>query len=263
MSVIRVGAVGYLNTGPLVRGLDRHPERFALRFEVPSRCAALLHENAVDVGLIPSIEYLARPDYRVVSDIGIISSGPVDSVALFTTRPVGAIKSIALDSSSRTSVALLRVLCAHWFGIEPSFTTMAPDLPAMLQRCDAALLIGDVALFIDPEQAGVDKIDLGGEWTSMTGFPFVWAFWAGRPGAVDDAAAALLRAARDEGVRESDAVARDYCAPDERKVSIATRYLRENIKYRLGDRESAGLEKFYALASDLRLAPLPRSVEFY
>src|SRR4029450_7515510 len=180
---IRLGAVSYLNTGPLVDGLELQPERFEIRFDVPSRCATLLHEHQVDLGLIPSIEYLHGADYRIVPGVAIASSGPVASVALYSPLEIADIKTIALDISSRTRVALLKVLCARWFEIHPAFVPMAPDLSEMLKACDAALVIGDNALFTEHEALGLNKIDLGEEWAGMTGLPFVYAFWAGRPGA--------------------------------------------------------------------------------
>ena len=133
---IRLGAVEYLNARPLVYGLDRHPS-FALRYDVPSRCADLLHANAIDVGLIPSIEYPGH-EYRIVPGVSIASDGPVASVAVFSTRPTDQIRSIAIDTSSRTSVALLRILCARWFEIQPRFVEMSPNLGRMLGECDAA-----------------------------------------------------------------------------------------------------------------------------
>ena len=141
--------------------------------------------------MIPSIEYLRGEPYRIVPGAGIVSEGPVASVALFTTVPVGAIRTIAADTSSRTSNALLHVLCAERFGIDPEFRPMRPDPAVMLRQCDAALLIGDPALFLDHEALGATKIDLGQEWTGMTGLPFVWAFWAGRRDAIDGAGIAL------------------------------------------------------------------------
>lgn len=263
MTALRVGAVGYLNTRPLVHGLDRQPDRFALRFDVPSKCAALLHEKSIDLGLIPSIEYLHRPDYRIVPDISISSRGAVASVALFSTRPITAIRSIGVDSSSRTSVALLRVLCAQWFDIEPKFVTLPPDLPSMIKRCDAALLIGDPALFADHEPAGLDKIDLGEEWTAMTGLPFVWAFWTGRPGAVSTPDIAALQAARDAGLSSFAAIAAEYCKDDEDRARRAAAYLRDNVMYGLAGDERAGLRKFYDLAADLRLVANAGKLQFY
>ena len=153
---------------------------------------------SVDLGLIPSIEYVGH-DYRIVPGISIASDGPVASVAIFSKVPTRKIRSIALDTSSRASQALLRVLCARWFEIDPQFVNLPPDLPEMLSRCDAALVIGDNALFADHESLGVEKIDLGEEWMGMTGLPFVYAFWAGRPGAIGPEDIAALHAARERG----------------------------------------------------------------
>ena len=161
--------------------------------------------------------------------MGIISNGPVASVALFTKTPIAAVRTIAADTSSRTSNALLRILCAERFGIEPEFLPMAPDPDRMLAECDAALIIGDPALYLDPRTAGVEKIDLGEEWTSLTGFPFVWAFWAGRPDAMSSEAVTALVTARDGGVLASAAIAAAYCGPE--RAALGQAYLRENIEY--------------------------------
>src|SRR3954453_5451435 len=115
---LRLGAVSYLNTKPLVYGLDAHPDQFDVRFDVPAKCAELLHENKVDLGLIPAIEYL-RGDYAIVPNIAIASDGDVATVAVFTRQPMDRVKTLALDLSSRTSVALTRVLCANRWGIAP------------------------------------------------------------------------------------------------------------------------------------------------
>lgn len=263
MTPVRVGAVGYLNARPLVEGLDRQPERFVIRFDAPAQCAALLHDGAIDVGLIPSIEYLARPDYCIVPDVAIASRGPVASVALFTSRPVTAIRSVALDSSSRTSATLLRILCARWFEIEPKFVTLPPDLTGMLKRCDAALLIGDAALYAEHEPAGVDKIDLGDEWTAMTGLPFVWAFWAGRPGALTAEDVTALKRARDDGIAAIDRIARRYFPDDPEKARTGAAYLRENIRFSLDAEALRGLRRFFEAASELRLVAPGGAVRFY
>jgi chorismate dehydratase len=263
MSILRLGAVSYLNTGPLVYGLDRHPERFAIRFDVPSRCAALLHDQQVDLGLIPSIEYLQGPDYRIVPGVAIVSDGPVASVALFSSKPVREIASIALDVSSRTSVALLKILCARWFEISPAFQPMAPDMTAMLEQCDAALVIGDNALFADEKALGVDKVDLAEEWVGMTGLPFVFAFWAGRPGGVTPDDVSALNDARDRGLAEPTRVAEAYFPGDPSKVRRGAEYLRENVKYAFGEREQSGLRMFYTLAAALGIVPSLREPVFY
>lgn len=262
MTPIRLGAVEYLNARPLVRGLDRSA-RFSVRYDVPAKCASLLHEGAIDLGLIPSIEYLHRPDYLAVPGVAVVSTGKVASVALFTKRPTSAIRSIAVDNTSRTSVALLRILCAKRFHINPSFLTLPPDLDAMTGRCDAALLIGDVALLADHERAGVEKIDLGEEWTAMTGLPFVYAFWAGPAGIVGADDVEALQAARDEGMANLDRVATDYFRDEPEKVEIARRYLRDNVRYVLGNEEVAGLRRYYEAAADLGLVRADPAVRFY
>src|SRR5262245_28386240 len=166
MHPIRLGAVDYLNARPLVYGLELASDLFALRFDVPSKCASLLHEGAIDIGMIPSIEYLRGSSaYVIVDGMGIISDGPVASVALFSIKPLDQIQSIALDTSSRTSSGLLRVLCREEFGIDPEFAPMPPDIAAMMTFCDAALLIGDPALYLDAAAHGLTKIDLGERWT--------------------------------------------------------------------------------------------------
>ena len=252
---VRLGAVAFLNARPLVYGLDRSP-RFSLREDVPSACARLLHTAEIDLGLIPSIEYLQGADYRVVPDLAIASRGAVASVALYTTRPMRDVRSIAMDTSSRTSVALVRVLCERVFRIQPAISSHPPDLRAMLATADAALIIGDNALFWEPAAFGAtEKIDLGDAWTNLTGLPFVWAFWAGRPGAIDAEGVGELQAARDAGVTRSESLAAAYFRDRPEQQAIGARYLRDNIKYHLGADERAGLEQFYRYAAEAGIAP--------
>jgi chorismate dehydratase len=259
---LRLGAVGYLNTKPLVYGLERQPERFDVRFDVPSKCAALLHAADVDLGLIPSIEY-QRGDYRIVPGIAIASRGPVASVAMFTRTPLAKIRRIALDTSSRTSAGLLRVLCDERFGVQAEFVSHGPDLAGMLEVADAGLLIGDPALFTEHDALRLDKYDLGAEWTAMTGLPFVWAFWAGRPGvaAPDDCCA--LTSARDAGMRSVSQIARAYGAGDAHREAVAARYLTEFIKFDLGPDHVAALARYYASASRLGIVDSQRPPLFY
>ena len=261
MTAIRLGAVDYLNARPLVHGLDRRTDLFSLRFDPPSRCAVLLHDNDIDVGMIPAIEYCRGPEYRIVPRMGIVSAGVVASVALFTRKPLSQVRTIAADTSSRTSNALLRILCAERFAIAPEFRPMPPDAGAMLAACDAALIIGDPALFLDPAVTGVEKIDLGEQWTGMTGLPFVWAFWAGRPGILPAGAIAALEQARDAGVADTDAIAAAYCGPGRARLGQA--YLRDNIQYVMGDREIAAVRKYYELAARHGLIDTSREPLFY
>ncbi|MEW6319968.1 MAG: menaquinone biosynthesis protein [Acidobacteriota bacterium] len=262
MTPTRLGAVSYLNARPLVYGLDRRPDLFSLRFDVPSQCAALLHEGRVDVGLIPAVEYL-RGEYRIAPGVAVASDGPVLSVAVYTTVPIERVETLALDMSSRTSVALTRVLCARRWGIAPRLTPADPDLRAMLARADAALLIGDPALYVDPAAHDATKIDLGAEWRALTGLPFVYAMWAGRDGALDPCRTAALVAARDAGVGHLAEIAAEATANRPERRAMAEAYLRDNLRYELGDSELAGLGRFHELVVELGLAPGPRPLRFY
>jgi chorismate dehydratase len=259
---LRLGAVSYLNTKPLVYGLEGHPEEFDVRFDVPAKFAELLHEGRVDLGLIPAIEYL-RGDYAIVPDISIASDGEVATVAVFTRKPIGEVKTLALDLSSRTSVALTRVLCAKQWQIAPKFTPAEPDLEAMLRRADAALVIGDPAFDIDPRKHGVTKIDLGAEWKALTGLPFVYAMWVGRRGAASPRQVRALQQARDRGLANLPAIARHESDGDPLYEQKALVYLRDNLNYTLGEAEQAGLRRFHELATEVGVTPQLRPLEFF
>jgi chorismate dehydratase len=266
---VRLGAVGYLNARPLVYGLDQNP-RFDVRYDVPSECARLLHAHDIDLGLIPSIEYLRGGPYWIVPDLAIASRGAVASVALYMTKPIADVESIAMDTSSRTSVALVRVLCARLFAIEPRIESRGPDLCDMLERCDAALIIGDNALFLERDRATVrgrdvtiERIDLGDAWQRLTGLPFVYAFWAGRPDALTPDDVAALQRARNQGIRHSEELARQYLAGLPERHARGAQYLRENIKYYFGPEERAGVETFYRYAVEAGVVPHNDELRFF
>jgi chorismate dehydratase len=283
--MIRLGAVGYLNARPLVYGLERVP-RFDIRYDIPAECARLLHTHETDIGLIPSIEYLRGPQpYAIVPGAGVTSNGPVASVAIYTRRNPRDIRTIAMDSSSRTSVALATVLLRREFGVAAEPLSMAPDLEAMLAHADAALIIGDVALFLDDltvrlkpdttgevpprlnpdtvERAPIAKLDLGELWTRSTGLPFVYAVWTGWPNAATQDDVAALQRARDEGIAHTDQVAHAYYPGDPERQAVAARYLRDNIRYRVGDDELEGLRTFYRYAAELNLVAFDGRLRFF
>jgi len=262
MTRLRLGAVEYLNARPLVYGLDPAASRFDVRFDIPARCAALLHEGAVDFGIVPSIEYLRGDDYVGVPGVAIGSDGAIASVAVFSHVPIERVRSVAFDESSRTSVALFRILCARHFGIAPEVRVMAPDPARMLAACDGALLIGDVALLFDHDAAGVHKTDLGLAWQAFTGLPFVYAFWFGRPGLLTADDVTRLGDACRDGVAHADEVAARHFPGDAARAAIGARYLRDNVDFGFGERELAGLTRFYREAADLGLVPAFREPQF-
>ncbi|MEK6629294.1 MAG: MqnA/MqnD/SBP family protein, partial [Acidobacteriota bacterium] len=164
---------------------------------------------------------------------------------------------------SRTSVALLEVLCASYFGIHPEMRPMLPEPERMLRECDAALVIGDLALMFDHAAAGVQKIDLGEAWTAYTSLPFVYAFWVGRAGAITGPDIDLLVRAGQDGVVQADVIARSYFAATPRWIGAGASYLRDHVKFGFGERQRAGLTRFYHEAADLGLVPAFAEPRFY
>jgi chorismate dehydratase len=254
---LRLGVVGYLNAVPTVHGLGKDA-RFEIVRDVPSRIAARLHAGEIDLGLIPSIEY-AEGDYAIVPGIAIASRGPVRSVSLLHRGRLEDVRRVAVDTSSRTSAALVRVLLRERLGRDPEYVGMAPDISAMLDAADAALVIGDPALYYDGPAA---RMDLGEEWTTRTGRPFVYAFWAGRPGVIGKGDVAALRAATAAGRAAVRDIASTYNGHPDR-AALNEAYLRRHIVYDLGEAELAGLREFYARAHALGLIARVPELRFH
>jgi chorismate dehydratase len=258
VSPVRLGVVSYLNSEPLVFGLEGEP-RFSVLRDVPSKVADLLHAARVDLGLIPSVEY-AFGDYAIVPGISLASRGPVRSVSLFHRGPLAGIRRVALDASSRTSVALTKVLLREALGRDPEYVARPPSLPTMLADADAALLIGDPALYVESEWS---RLDLGEEWTRRTGLPFVYAFWAGPAGVLTPADVERLQAARDAGRRAVAAIASSYNGHAPERAALNESYLRSNMVYDLGEGELAGLREFFRRAHALGLLPRVPELRFH
>ena len=258
----RLGAVPYLNTRPLVFALERDPAPFALSYSVPSRCARELAAGTIDVGVIPAIEYARSPHpYWIVPDIAIGSQGSVLTVRLFCRRPLSRIERIALDTSSRTSVALLSILLRERFALTPQLIEAPPDLEAMLECADAALLIGDqVFPHLDRD---VESLDLGREWTAMTDLPFVFAFWAGRQQALTPAQVQQLQRAKDQGVCQVPSIAAAYSRECGGSPEFYERYLTHHIRFDLDEATQAGLQLFYQLAHRHGLIDAVPPLRFY
>lgn len=256
MRPLRLGVVSYLNAVPLAHGLDGDPAFEVVR-DVPSRVARMLHAGEIDLGTIPSIEY-AMGDYAIVPHVAIGSRGAVRSVCLYHRRPLEAARRVALDGSSRTSAALARVLLAERLGRAVEYVERPPELERMLDDADAALLIGDPALY---ETSAVARVDLGAEWLSRTGLPFVFAFWAGRPGAASPARVARLQAALRANLERIGEIARGYDGAAH--AALNESYLRENVTFGLGDEEQAGLREFYRRSYRLGLIPRDPELRFF
>jgi chorismate dehydratase len=245
----RVCAVSYLNTVPLVWGMlhgsDASDGRdvFDLRFALPSACADQLESGEADIGIVPVIE-MARQKLGYFRGSGIACHGPVRSILLVSKVPFEKIRTLATDAGSRTSVMLSRVILAEKFGAEPSLVSRPADLAAMLGECDAALLIGDPALRIDPVTLPFQTLDLGAEWTSLTGFPMVFAVWAGREGVLQDSYAKAFTGSLRYGREHIGAIAKLEAGPRGISEDLAREYLTRHIVFELGDRDYAGLDLF-------------------
>jgi len=255
---LRVGAVSYLNTRPLVHGLRELAPDIDLVFDLPSRLADRLAVSDLDVALIPSIEYFQDPEYRIVSDACIACRGPVLSVKLLSRVPPDQIRTLALDEGSRTSASLLRILLRERFKLSPRLERLPLGAGVADTQADAILLIGDRAIHT-PLGKFVAEWDLGDEWTRWLRLPFVFAMWVARPDVDTDSLAVALSAARDAGLRDLEAIARD-AAPD---VDLSTEaclgYFRDNLYFFLGPEERKGLEFFRERAIAMGLAPPKRS----
>ncbi len=251
---LRIGAVNYLNTKPLIHGLAELAPWAKLVLDVPSRLADGLAAGQFDVALIPSIEFFQNPAYAIVSDACIACRGPVMSVKLFSRVPVERIGTLALDEGSRTSAALVRILLKERFELEPRLEPLPVGAGVHDTRADAILLIGDRAM----RSAGgpfAEVWDLGDEWCRWTMLPFVFAMWVAHPGVELDQLDAALSAARDSGLAHLEQIARAEAAPLGLSRPECVSYLRDNLYFRLGPRELCGLDLFYRLACKLDMAP--------
>jgi chorismate dehydratase len=285
---LRISAISFLNTAPLMwdfdhgmppqHGIDnRQPEtgldpvlrnHFSVTYTVPSLCADALRQGAADIGIIPAITYATIPGLVVLPDACIAAKQSVRSILLVSRKRIEDVRTIAADTSSRTSVALTQVLCHKLWGGMRDLRPMAPDVSSMLAACDAALLIGDSALHIDP--AEFRSYDLAAEWRTLTGLPFVFAVWALRLAALPEASrepepSAVLSRSRDHGIRPENiaTIARLWSPYLRLPEALISGYLTRNIDYSLDRENRAGLELFYQCAADLSLIPEVPSLRFY
>lgn len=251
---IRVGAVNYLNTKPLIYGFEQLAPHAQLELDLPSRLADRLAAGELDVALIPSIEAFRNPLYTIISDACIACRGPVLSVKLFSRMPVSAIRTLALDEGSRTSVALSRILLGDRYGVEPELRPLPIGATLEETTTDAVLLIGDRAIH-SPMERFEFVWDLGDQWWRWTGRPFVFAMWTARPGVDLQGVDVALGEARDSGVARLGEIAAAEAAALGLSEPECLSYLQDNLYFYLGEEERAGLAHFYRLAVRRNLAP--------
>jgi len=262
----RLSIIEYLNAAPLNYGFRRGlgAELFEFSYEVPSVCADQLRAGGVDAGLISSIEFLRIPSLRLVPKLCIASPKRVRSVLILSKVPPQQIRTLALDASSRTSVALSRILLAERYGTLPRVTELPPDLPSMLAHHDAALMIGDAAMRAQKE--GLLVLDLAEEWHAWTGLPFVFALWAVREDAPAlpglGGTASYFHQSLEQGLAHiTDIVEEAWHRVGWTRLELQE-YFTENIHYTLGDKELESLELFFSLAHAQGLATTFSGLEF-
>lgn len=263
-TALRIGAVSYLNSKPLVEGLTERLSGNEVRFDFPSRLADDLSSGSLDVALIPSIEYFRGRQYRIISNACVAAHGPVLSVKLYTRVPWGDIQTLALDEGSRTSATLARVILAERHGVLPQLEPLPLDHRTEDTNADAILLIGDRAI-LPPREKFLDTWDLGEEWFEWTGLPFVFAMWvannrcngsaSGCLSADLDTLAVALEQTRDLGVAHLKEIAAREATQLGLSFQTTMSYLSDNLQYHLGQPERMGLKLFYDLASGMNLAP--------
>ncbi|HEY0321452.1 MAG TPA: menaquinone biosynthesis protein [Pyrinomonadaceae bacterium] len=260
----RIAASSYLNTAPLIwsflEGSRRH-EAELLTHEAPARCAELLARGEVDAALVPVIEYQRIPEILVVPSVCVGSRSRVRSVVLVTeNRELKDVRTVALDTSSRTSVALIRLMFREFIGFEPEWKQAEPDLQAMLREADAALIIGDPAMTFSRETLRV--YDLASLWREHTGLGFVFAMWMAQGRAVERIKAVDFARARDEGLAHVEEIAAHYEKRLKLSLDELHTYLLENICFELDEEMLAGLELFYHLAHRHGLIPSRKPVKW-
>jgi len=269
MRRLRISAISYLNTAPLMWDFE-HGEagrQFDIAYTLPSACARALEAADADIGIIPSAAYAVIPGLRVLPGVAIASRRAVRSILLVSKFPIEKIRTVALDTSSMTSVALTKILFEKWLGGGRTFTPMAPNIDAMLAAHDAGLVIGDPALQIN--RSRYFTLDLAEEWICHTGKPFVFAFWAVREKALREAApvpdlAGIFQQSRDRGLEPAslNQIAREWSPRVGISEADVHAYLSHNIHYDLDAGCVEGLQLFYRYATEIGALPSAPELNF-
>jgi predicted solute-binding protein len=218
-----------------------------LTFEIPAVCADIVEAGRADLGLVPVAE-IARQSLEIVPGVGISCRGPVRSILLISRVPPGQIQRLSVDSSSRTSTQLARIILRERYGATPFLLRRPPNLETMLEDADAALLIGDSALRVEPQSLPYETLDLGEEWFSLTGLPMVFAAWAGHSPLDQTKLSRILLGSYEFGLAHLDEIVDSEFEQRGVTRELAHRYVAGFIRYPLGPAEHQGLDAFLSLA---------------
>ena len=271
MPGLRVSAISFLNAAPLMWDFEHGDaaKGFEISYTIPSACAAALAAGAADVGIIPAVSYAEIPGLVILPNISIAARDRVRSILLISKKPIEDVRTVATDTSSRTSVALTQVLFTKFFGGHRKFTPHAPDVEEMLKEHDAALLIGDSALQISMHDSPYHLYDLAHDWRRLTGKPFVFAFWAVRLDALHRQPKGVnlpevFQRSRDHGLLPESVrvLAKEWSLKLGIKEDEVTTYLTENIHYYLDRENHAGLQLFLTYAQEIGVIPTVPELRF-
>lgn len=251
---IRIGAVSYLNTKPLIYGLRNALPECELYLDLPSRLAERLAVGELDVALIPSVEFLRDGRFSIVTDACIACRGPVRSVRLLFRKPPSQVHRLALDVGSRTSAALAQILLSKRYGIRPELVALPLETDFSDIAADALLVIGDRAMKI-PSSRYVEMWDLGQQWTEETALPFVFAMWVTGSEELPTVVSEALRTARNEGLKHLSSIVAAEAPRYGLTEDDCLRYFRQQLHFVLGPRERQGLDLFRQYATELGMLP--------
>ncbi|HEY6348866.1 MAG TPA: menaquinone biosynthesis protein [Candidatus Angelobacter sp.] len=271
MPQLRISAISYLNTAPLMWDFENGEtaealkQHFQFSYTIPAQCADELKAGSADIGIIPAAAYTTIPDLVIVPEVGIASKNRVRSILLVSKVPLDKIRNVATDNSSRTSTALVQIFLKKFVGLDPGFTPQKPDLQEMLRWHDAGLLIGDIAL--QAQTAGRYVYDLAEEWRRWTYLPFVFAFWAVRKTALATVGkglniAQVFQQSRDNGLRHVPEIAQAWAGRLNLPAESVREYLTSNIDYSLDDGNLRGLRLFYRYAEECNVLPRAPELQF-
>ena len=258
-----IAASSYLNAAPLCYSFIYGEQKERCRFlsdAAPARCAELLAEGRADAALIPVIEYQRIAGLKIARGASVASKSKVQSVILASRVPIDSVRSVALDTSSRTSAALIQIILGRFYGLSPSYRTSQPRIEEMLESSDAALIIGDPAMLID--RTGLRVYDLAEEWRKHTALPFVFAFWAISGSGLSQESEVDFLAAKREGIAHINELASIYSAQLGLPKDDLVRYLTENISYDLDEEDLRGLKLYFELAHECGLIEEARGLVF-
>ncbi len=245
-------AVSYLNTVPLVWGIEQGAQRgiFEMNYALPAECADQLASGEADIGIVPVIE-MARQKLEYFPSTGIACRGAVRSILLVSKVPLREIKTLATDNGSRTSVMLARIILGEKYGVAPKLISRRAELNPMLGEADAALIIGDAALHLDPATLPFETLDLGLEWNRMTGLPMVFAVWSGKKDVMLPAYEQAFLDSYREGRTHVEQIVVEQAPLRGLSESLVRTYLTQNIVFELNDRDREGLQLYLKQATAL------------